>query len=146
MSFWQPMASIVTTAPSRSRSLSSSGIAVISETIATLPGPIRGSLGREQGESTWDPLNASELAPNSANGLFPSLIAWAESQPAGNVATVSDFIGFRLGCHLAQGQVVLHRPSADHVQGRLTDAAPSRTALGLPVDGDGLQYGLIDGD
>src|SRR5208337_4686984 len=59
------------------------------ETIATLPGPIRGSLGREQGESTWDPLNASELAPNSANGLFPSLIAWAESQPAGNVATVS---------------------------------------------------------
>src|SRR5271157_2350320 len=27
------------------------------ETIATLPGPIRGSLGREQGESTWDPLN-----------------------------------------------------------------------------------------
>src|SRR5208337_5374521 len=61
------------------------------ETIATLPGLIRGSLGREQGESTWDPLNASELAPNSANGLFPSLIAWAESQPAGNVATVSVF-------------------------------------------------------
>ncbi len=60
-----------------------------SETIATLPGPIRGSLGREQGESTWDPLNASELAPNSANGLIPSLIAWAESQPPGNAATVS---------------------------------------------------------
>ena len=64
-------------------------LSLISETIATLPGPIRGSLGREQGESTWDPLNASDLAPNSANGLFPSLIAWAESQPAGNVATVS---------------------------------------------------------
>jgi hypothetical protein len=30
---------------------------------------------QEQGESTWDPLNASELAPNSANGLIPSLIA-----------------------------------------------------------------------
>jgi len=59
------------------------------EIIATLPGPIRGSLGREQGESTWDPLNASELAPNSANGLIPSLIAWAESQPPGNVAKVS---------------------------------------------------------
>jgi hypothetical protein len=33
---------------------------------------------QEQGESTWDPLNASELAPNSANGLIPSLIAWAK--------------------------------------------------------------------
>src|SRR5208337_1747332 len=41
---------------------------------------------QEQGESTWDPLNASELAPNSANGLIPSLIAWAKSQPPGNVA------------------------------------------------------------
>src|SRR5512135_3267395 len=41
---------------------------------------------QEQGESTWDPLNDSELAPNSANGLIPSLIAWAESQPPGNVA------------------------------------------------------------
>ena len=44
---------------------------------------------QEQGESTWDPLNASELAPNSANGLIPSLIAWAKSQPPGNVAIVS---------------------------------------------------------
>ena len=48
---------------------------------------------QEQEESTWDPLNASELAPNSANGLIPSLIAWAKSQPPGNVAIVSrDFI------------------------------------------------------
>ena len=46
---------------------------------------------QEQGESTWDPLNASELAPNSANGLIPSLIAWAKSQLPGNVAIVSDF-------------------------------------------------------
>jgi len=46
---------------------------------------------QEQGESTWDPLNASELAPNSANGLIPSLIAWAKSQPPGNVARVSFF-------------------------------------------------------
>src|SRR5208283_5261328 len=45
---------------------------------------------QEQGESTWDPLNASELAPNSANGLIPSLIAWAKSQPPGNVAIVSE--------------------------------------------------------
>ena len=44
---------------------------------------------QEQGESTWDPLNASELAPNSANGLIPSLIAWAKSQPPGNDAIVS---------------------------------------------------------
>jgi hypothetical protein len=44
---------------------------------------------QEQGESTWDPLNASESAPNSANGLIPSLIAWAKSQPPGNVAIVS---------------------------------------------------------
>ena len=44
---------------------------------------------QEQGESTWDPLNASELAPNSANGLIPSLIAWAKSQSPGNIAIVS---------------------------------------------------------
>ena len=44
---------------------------------------------QEQGESTWDPLNASELAPNSANGLIPSLIAWAKSKLPGNVAIVS---------------------------------------------------------
>ena len=44
---------------------------------------------QEQGESTWDPLNASESAPNSANGLIPSLIAWAKSKPPGNVARVS---------------------------------------------------------
>jgi len=50
---------------------------------------------QEQGESTWDPLNASELAPNSANGLIPSLIAWAKSQPPGNVAIVSIFRDYR---------------------------------------------------
>ncbi len=49
---------------------------------------------QEQGESTWDPLNASELAPNSANGLIPSLIAWAKSQPPGNVAIVSKHRAF----------------------------------------------------
>src|SRR5271157_6627759 len=47
---------------------------------------------QEQGESTWDPLNASELAPDSVNGLIPSLIAWAKSQPPGNVAIVSVFL------------------------------------------------------
>ena len=50
---------------------------------------------QEQGESTWDPLNACELAPNSANSLIPSLIAWAKSQPPGNVAIVSKYRGFR---------------------------------------------------
>jgi hypothetical protein len=49
---------------------------------------------QEQGESIWDPLNASELAPNSANGSIPSLIAWAKSQPPGNVAIVSSSPGF----------------------------------------------------
>jgi hypothetical protein len=47
---------------------------------------------QEQRESTWGPLNASELAPNSVNGLIPSLIAWAKSQPPGNVAIVSVFL------------------------------------------------------
>ncbi len=64
------------------------------ETVALLPGPIRRSARQEQGESTWDPLNASELAPNSANGLIPSLIAWAKSQPPGNVAIVSHEAAF----------------------------------------------------
>ena len=49
---------------------------------------------QEQGESTWDPLNACELAPNSANSLIPSLIAWAKSQPPGNVAIVSKNRGY----------------------------------------------------
>ena len=49
---------------------------------------------QEQGESTWDPPNAFELAPNSANSLIPSLIAWAKSQPPGNVAIVSTDTGF----------------------------------------------------
>ena len=55
---------------------------------------------QEQGESTWDPLNASELAPNSANGLIPSLIAWAKSQPPGNVAIVSIKVRFLAGSSL----------------------------------------------
>ncbi len=50
---------------------------------------------QEQGESTWDPLNASELAPNSANGLIPSLIAWAKSQSPGNIAIVSAHAAFQ---------------------------------------------------
>ena len=46
---------------------------------------------QEQGESTRDPLNDSELAPNSANGSIPSLIAWTVPKPPGNAATVSQF-------------------------------------------------------
>ena len=42
---------------------------------------------------------------------------------------------------LVQGQVILHRPGADDVRGRLTDGAPRRTALGLAVDGHGLSSG-----
>ena len=52
---------------------------------------------QEQGESTWDPLNACELAPNSANSLIPSLIAWAKSQPPGNVAIVSVLVEVEQG-------------------------------------------------
>ena len=63
-------------------------------TVASLPGPIPSIARQEQGESTWDPLNACELAPNSANSLIPSLIAWAKSQPPGNVAIVSIHCGF----------------------------------------------------
>src|SRR5512142_2464741 len=44
-----------------------------------------------QGESTRDPLHDSELAPNSANGSIPSLIAWTVPKPPGNAATVSAF-------------------------------------------------------
>ena len=65
---------------------------------------------QEQGESTWDPLNASELAPNSANGLIPSLIAWAKSQPPGNVAIVSEFLVF--GIHAHDGVGSLHESGA----------------------------------
>jgi hypothetical protein len=45
---------------------------------------------QEQGGSTQDPLNDSELAPNSANGSIPSLIAWTVPKPPGNAATVSE--------------------------------------------------------
>ena len=59
---------------------------------------------QEQGESAWDPLNASELAPNSANGLIPSLIAWAKSQPPGNVAIVSKNQGYHLEHNYGHGE------------------------------------------
>src|SRR5450759_3939888 len=36
------------------------------------------------------------------------------------------------------------RPVPNHVERRLTDGAPSRTALGLPIDGNWPQRGLID--
>ena len=63
------------------------------ETVASLPGADSKIARQEQGKSTWDPLNASELAPNSADGLIPSLIAWAKSQPPGNAAIVSVLMG-----------------------------------------------------
>ena len=51
---------------------------------------------QEQGESTRDPLNNPELAPNSANGSIPSLIAWIVPKPPSNAATVSDLAGIFL--------------------------------------------------
>jgi hypothetical protein len=67
----------------------SQGSTIRIETVASLPGADSKVARQEEGESTWDPLNVSELAPNSANGLIPSLIAWAKSQPPGNDAIVS---------------------------------------------------------
>ena len=68
---------------------------------------------QEQGESTWDPLNASELAPNSANGLIPRLIAWAKSQSPGNIAIVSIIIGdFPIGSRWSDPQVHGSNPSS----------------------------------
>ena len=47
---------------------------------------------QESGESTWEPVNDSEWATNSANGSISSLIVWTDLQPPGNVATVSSFL------------------------------------------------------
>ena len=93
---------------------------------------------QEQGESTWDSLNASEFAPNSANGLIPSLIAWAKPQPPGNVAIDSKNPGFE-PCHnsghgsnaghssgVAQGQRSLNRCSGRDFQHEVF--APTATA------------------
>ena len=66
------------------------GISLISRDCSIATGADSKIARQEQGESTWDSLNASELAPNTANGLIPSLIAWAKSQPPGNVAIVSE--------------------------------------------------------
>jgi hypothetical protein len=53
---------------------------------------------------------------------------------------------FGVGRHLAQGQMILHRPGADQVQGRLTDGAPRRTPRGLPIDGHRPQLRSIRRD
>src|SRR5208337_4169348 len=45
---------------------------------------------QESGEATWEPVNDSECATNSANGSISSLIVWTDLQPPGNVATVSE--------------------------------------------------------
>jgi hypothetical protein len=50
---------------------------------------------QESGESTWEPVNDSEWATNSANGSISSLIVWTDLQPPGNVAIVSVLQGFR---------------------------------------------------
>ena len=39
------------------------GELLINETVASLPGPIQKIARQEQGESTWDPLNASGRPP-----------------------------------------------------------------------------------
>ena len=62
----------------------------IYETVASLPGADSGRMiGKNRENRHGTRSMPAELAPNSANGLIPSLIAWAKSQPPGNVAIVS---------------------------------------------------------
>jgi hypothetical protein len=51
-----------------------------------------------------------------------------------------DFGIARTGVASSYTQMILHRPGADHVQGRSSDGASGRTALGLSVDGDRPQF------
>src|SRR5512135_2723424 len=61
---------------------------------STVPGADSRIARQGQGESTRDPLHDSELAPDSANGSIPSLIAWTVPKPPGNAATVSLYLDF----------------------------------------------------
>ena len=48
-----------------------SSTVLIFETVASLPGPILKIARQEQGESTWDPLNACEVGPQLGEQLDP---------------------------------------------------------------------------
>ena len=58
------------------------------------------------------------MAPNSANGSIPSLIAWTVPKPPGNAATVSEILG--------TGAIA---PPDDEGQNRLLDAVRSSGAV-----------------
>src|SRR5512135_779653 len=66
---------------------------VVSRDCSTVTGADLRIARQGQGESTRDPLHDSELAPDSANGSIPSLIAWTVQKPPGNAATVSNHPG-----------------------------------------------------
>ena len=52
-----------------------------------------------------------------------------------------NLVGFGVGGHLAQGQVILHRPGADDAQGRLTDGRRAEPRWHLPSMATGLSSG-----
>src|SRR5512135_2021312 len=66
---------------------------LISRDCSTVTGANPRIVRREQEESTPDPLNDGELAPDSTNGSIPSRIAWTEPIPPGNATTVSEVAG-----------------------------------------------------
>ena len=88
---------------------------------------------QEQGESTWDPLNASELAPSSANGLIPSLIAWAKSQPPGNVAIVS------INGYILSYDARTTNPKT-RTEGRRPEQLTNQSRTAIRVQGEGLSF------
>src|SRR5512135_3011466 len=91
---------------------------LISRDCSTVTGANPRIVRREQEESTPDPLNDDELAPNSANGSIPSLIAWTEPKPPGNAAPVSRFrdIVDASGFPRLTGQVALWNISRRPIQ------------------------------
>ena len=88
---------------------------------------------QEQGESTWDPLNACELAPNSANSLIPSLIAWAKSQPPGNVAIVS------INGYILSYDARTTNPKT-RTEGRRSEQLTNQSRTAIRVQGEGLSF------
>src|SRR5512142_1934527 len=101
-----------------------------------------------QGESTRDPLHDSELAPNSANGSIPSLIAWTVPKPPGNAATVSAFrpdharpdaaMSTMRASDVPRCQVFPAGPAPDLLSGRTTTAHQGQKNLpATPPKGSG---------
>jgi len=65
------------------------GFAALCGDCSTVTGADLSLARQESGKSTWEPVNDSEWATNSANGSISSLIVWTDLQPPGNIATVS---------------------------------------------------------